>query len=251
MQTLLKKLKDFKLSGIVSNLEQRLNYANANKLSYIDFLELLCEDEFATRRDNNYKRRYNAAKLPLQKRLEDFDFSFQSSINEREINNLATCHFIKEKQNIVMIGNPGTGKTHLAIGIAMQALRKEYKVYFTTVSDMLYQLHISKADSSYHKKLQQIVNYDLLVLDELGFKTLPKYSTDDFFNVISKRHENKSTIITTNKNFTQWEDIFGDVSLTNAIVDRLIHFATVLDIKGISYRTKKNKILQKEGEKMG
>jgi len=220
MQELYKRLKEFKLSGMVQALDTRLLYARSKKLPYEEFLELLCEDERDSRRDNNYKRRYSLAKLPQQKKLEDFDFGFQASIDEREINDIASCKFITDKENIILIGDSGTGKTHLAISFALKALSKEYKVFFTTVSDMLYNLHISRADNSYYRKLQQLINYDLLVLDELGFKTLPKYSADDFFNVISKRYENKSTIITTNKEFESWNNIFEDEELTRAIVDR-------------------------------
>jgi DNA replication protein DnaC len=122
-----------------------------------------------------------------------------------------------------------------------------YKVYFTTVSDMLYNLHISKADNSYHKRLQQLISYDLLILDELGFKKLPKYSSDDFYNVISKRYENKSTIITTNKEIENWNDIFEEEVLTRAIIDRIMHHVHIFNIKGKSYRTKR---LKSEG-KMG
>jgi len=241
MQTIYKRLKEFKLSGMASGLEERIAYANLKKLSYQELLELLCEDEFNSRRDNNYKRRYSSAKLPAHKKLEDFDFNFQTSLDARQINDVATCKFIADKHNVVLIGDSGTGKTHLAIAFAIKALAKEYKVFFTSVSDMLYNLHISKADNSYHKKLQQLISYDLLILDELGFKSLPKYSTDDFFNVISKRYENKATIITTNKNFDKWNDIFEDEVLTKAIVDRVMHHATIFYIKGLSYRARKTK----------
>ena len=241
MQELCKNLREFKLSGMALTLEDRLSYAKSKKLPYEEFLELLCQDELDNRRDNNYKRRYSAAKLPSNKKLEDFDFSFQKSIDEREINDAATCKFIQEKHNIIFTGNSGTGKTHLSIGIALKALAKEYKVFFTTVSDMLYNLHIARADNSYHKKLQQLVSYDLLVLDELGFKTLPRYSVDDFFNVISKRYENNSTIITTNKDYENWNNIFEDEEMTRAITDRLIHHGKVIRITGPSYRTKRQK----------
>jgi DNA replication protein DnaC len=241
MQELYKKLRGFKLSGIVNTLEERLSYANSKKLLYEEFLELLCEDEIDNRRDNSYKKRKARAKLPNNKKLEDFDFGFQASIDEREINDLASCKFISAKDNLILIGSPGTGKTHLAIGFALKALAKEYKVFFTTVTDMLYNLHIAKADNSYHKKLQQLVSYDLLILDELGFKPLPRYSVDDFFNVISKRYENKSTIITANKDLESWNNIFGDEELTGAITDRIIHHGKLLKITGPSYRTKKLK----------
>lgn len=241
MQTLLSTLKEFKLSGIVSSLEERLIYAKSNNLSYKELLELLCEDEKNTRKDNGYQRRRKAAKLPTIKLLEDFDFSFQPSIDQRSISDIATCQFINSKENIILQGDSGTGKSHLAISFALKALEKEHNVFFTTVSDMLHSLHSSKVDNSYHKKIRMLANYDLLILDELGFKQLPKYSSDDLFNVISKRYEQKSTIITTNKEIDQWNDIFDDNMLTKAIVDRLMHHVTLFNIKGKSYRRKKNK----------
>ncbi len=247
MQALYKQLKEFKLSGMVLTLEERLSYANSKKLPYQELLSLLCEDESDNRRDNNYKRRLIAAKLPAHKKLEDFDFSFQPGLDERLINDIATCKFIEDKNNLILIGDSGTGKTHMAIAFALKALAKEYKVFFTSTADMLYNLHIAKADNSYYKKLQILISYDLLILDELGFKSLPKYSADDFFNVISKRYENKSTIITTNKNFTNWNDIFEDEVLTKAIADRVMHHAITIYIKGQSFRTRK----LKNEEKMG
>lgn len=244
MQTLLKNLRDFKLAGMASCLEERLSYAMTNNLSYQELLELLCEDEKSNRKDNNYRKRKNAAKLPAIKKLEDFDFSFQPSIEQRMVNELATCQFINAKENIILIGASGTGKTHLAISFGIKALAREYSVYFSTVSDLLYNLHVSKADNSYHKKLKQLINYDLLILDELGFKQFPKYSSDDFFSVISKRYENKATIITTNKELSEWNDIFDEEMLTKAIVDRLMHHATIFNIKGKSYRMKKSKNIE-------
>ena len=241
MQNLVSDLRSFKLSGMAFSLEERLIYAQTNKLSYREFLELLCDDEKGTRKDNNYKRRKNAAKLPSIKRLEDFDFAFQPTIDPKHISDLATCRFINTKENVILVGGSGTGKTHLAISLALKALSKEYSVYFTTVSDLLYNLHIAKADNSYPRKLKQIVAYDLLVLDELGFKQLPKYSSDDFFAIISKRYEHKSTIITTNKEIEQWNDIFDEEVLTRAITDRLMHYASIFNIKGKSYRMKKFK----------
>jgi len=241
MQEVLNDMKSFKLSGMVSSFSQRLSYAQNNKLGYQEFLSLLCEDEKSTRRDNNYRRRKNAAKLPASKKLEDFDFAFQPSIDAKIVNDLAVCNYIKNRENVVLIGDSGTGKTHLAIALSNKALAHEYSVYFTTVSDMLYNLHIAKADNSYHRKIKQLISYDLLILDELGFKQLPKYSADDFFNVISKRYENKSTIITTNKNFEDWNEIFADDLLSRAIIDRVMHHAHILHIKGKSYRMNKSK----------
>jgi DNA replication protein DnaC len=238
IQKLKHNFRGFKLSGIVNSLEERISYANDNSLSYIEFLELLCEDETNSRRDNSYKKRYHKAKLPAYKNIEDFDFSFQPSIDKKLINDACTCQFIADKKNLIFIGNPGTVKTHLSIAIGIKALMKGHKVLFTSTSEMLRQLHMSKADNSYYNKINEYVSPELLVLDELGFKKLSNYSADDFFEVISKRYEQSSTIITTNKTFDQWGDIFDDNILASAIKDRVVHHANIFQIKGPSYRAK-------------
>ena len=235
MQKLITKLKSFKLAGMVNSLEARMVYANNNSISHSQFLELLCEDESNNRSGNNYNKRVYKAKLPALKTIEDFDFNFQTSIDKKQISDAVTCQYIEEKRNIIFIGNPGTGKTHLSISLGLKALLKEYKVLFTTVSDMLYKLHISKADNSYYKKLDEYLSPNLLIMDELGFKKIPDYSGSDFFDVISKRYEKGSSIITTNKSFEQWNDIFSDGILSSAILDRVVHHSRIFRINGPSY----------------
>lgn len=247
METLRKTLRDFKLAGMLMTLEERIAYANDKQLSYQQFLEFLCEDEANNRKDNSYKKRYIKAKLPAHKTIEDFDFAFQPSLDKKLINDALTCQFIKEKRNIIFIGNPGTGKSHLSTAIALRALSKNFKVIFITVAELLYQLHIAKADNSYYKKLNEYLTPDLLVLDELGFQKFPQYSVDDFFEVISKRYEKGSLIITTNQPFDQWSTIFGDTILAEAILDRVIHHSIVFTIKGPSYRSK---VVKKKEEDM-
>lgn len=238
MQTLKTRLREFKLSGIYNSLETRLEYANDKSLSYKEFLTLLFEDEHNNRVDNGYKKRYSKAKLPSHKTVEDFDFGFQPSIDKKIINDCLTCNFVKENRNIVFIGHPGTGKSHLSIAIGITALSKGYKVLFTSVSEMLHDLNAAKADNSYYKKVNHYLTPDLLILDELGFKKLPNYSADDFFEIISKRYEKGSVVITTNKSFEKWGEIFADHVLASAILDRIVHYSTVFEIKGPSYRTK-------------
>jgi DNA replication protein DnaC len=238
MNAIKNQLRDFKLSGIYQSLEERLVYAKEKSLSYVDFLGLLLEDETNNRRDNSYKKRYSKAKLPAHKTIENFDFSFQPSIDKRIVNDCLTCQFVNEKKNIVFIGNPGTGKSHLSLAIAISALKKNYKVMFTTTAQMLNDLHVSKADNSYTKKLDFYLAPDLLIIDELGFKKIPNYSADDFFEIISRRYEHGSVIITTNKPFEQWGDIFADNILASAILDRIVHYSEIIKINGPSYRQK-------------
>jgi DNA replication protein DnaC len=238
LSTLEKRLRDFKLSGILANLHERLAFANEKQVGYLEFLELLCDDEFNNRSQNSYKKRFARAKIPAYKTLEQFDFSFQPSINKKELNDAYTCQFIRNHANIIFIGNPGTGKTHLATAISLNAIAKGFKVLFTSVGEMLDNLHMSKADNSYYKRLQDYLTPDLLILDELGFKALPSYSADDFFDVIAKRYEKGSCIITTNKSFEQWGDIFTDNILASAILDRMVHHSHIFKINGPSYRAK-------------
>ena len=236
--TLMSRLRDFKLSGIHNSIEERLSYAQKKSLSYMEFLELLLEDEVNNRASNSYKKRYSKAKISVYKTIEDFDFAFQPSIDKRAVNDALTCNFIREKKNIVFIGNPGTGKSHLSTSIAINALKKGFKVMFTSVSEMLQTLHASKADNSYNQKVSLYLAKDLLILDELGFKKLPGYNADDFFEIISKRYEKGSVIITTNKPFEQWGEIFADNVLASAILDRIVHHSMVFKINGPSYRAK-------------
>jgi len=238
MQMIKKKLKDLKLAGIVFSLEERLSYAKDQSLSYLNFIDILLEDEISNRKNNSYKKRYLLSKFSSHKTIENFDFSFQPSIDKKIINDCLTCRFIREKRNIVFIGNPGTGKTHLSISIGIKALMKGFKVLFTSVAEMLQNLHISKADNSYNKKIDFYLSFDLLILDELGFKRLPSFSADDLFEIISKRYEKGSLIITTNKSFEQWGDILTDNVLASAILDRIVHYSEVIKINGPSYRRK-------------
>lgn len=239
---LLSKLGNLKLAGIAKTHEIRNKEAIERKLSYLEFLSLLIEDEINNRESNGFKKRKAQARLPHNRSLEDYDFAFQPKINKRQIFDLATCNFINKAENIIFMGQPGTGKTHLATAIGQKALMAGYKVLFTTVSDMIDTLHQGKADGTYHNKLNRYLSPDLLILDELGFKPLTQHTVHDFFEIISKRYENKSIIITSNKSFEEWDIIFSDKVLATAIIDRLVHHCHPILIKGDSFRVKEHRI---------
>jgi len=234
-------LRSLKLAGMANTFEIRNKEAIERKLAYTEFIELLLEDEVSNRESNSFKKRMGKSHLPHKKTLEDYEFNFQPNINKKLIFDLATSKFIEKNENIILMGQPGTGKTHLAASIAQKALIAGYKVLFTTVSEMMDTLHKSKADGTYYKKIEYYFKPDLLVLDELGFKPLSQHTVHDFFEIISKRYERKSIIITSNKSFDEWDSIFFDKVLATAIIDRLVHHCHPIFIKGESYRVKEHK----------
>lgn len=239
---ILTRLKDLKLSGIVKTLDVRNEEALKSSMSYMEFIELLINDEVLNRQTNGANKRFQKAHFPQHKTLEEYNFNCQPAISKRFIYNLATCEFIRKKENIAFIGPPGTGKTHLAIAIGVKAISQGYKVLFTTVNEMLEELYISRADNSFQQKLRFYTSPDLLILDELGLKRLNQNSVDDFYEVVSRRYEKGAIIVTSNKVFEEWGRIFYDPVLATAILDRFVHHCHFVVIKGESYRMK-----QREG----
>jgi len=234
-----KKLKEYRLSGMIQTLEMRLQQATEDKLGYTEFLGLLLEDETNKRSDNKHARLYRGAHLPFEKDLEDFDFTFQPMLKKQDILELATLRFLDKKANILFLGQPGTGKTHLSVALALKALGYGKTVLFTSVWEMITQLQQSRADYSYQKKIQTYLKPDLLILDELGYRSMAESTVEDFFEIVSRRYEKGSIIITTNRAVNEWDKVFIDKTLTTAVVDRLLHHCSVIEIKGESYRFKK------------
>lgn len=250
MEKIKEKLKQLRLSGAITSLETRNQYALENKISYMDFLELLLEDEWAIRQSNAYQHRLIQSKLNEQKRLDNYDFTWQPELDKKMIMDLAACRFIPEKHNVVLMGKPGVGKTHLANALGLEAIKKGYKVLFTHANNLIDQLHRSKADGKYQSMLAKINKIDLLIIDELGFRKIPQNGMDDFFEIIRGRYELGSIIITTNRNFKDWGSLFGDKVMASAIIDRIVHHATIIRITGNSYRIKNYKDEITEDEKI-
>lgn len=234
--TLDQKLKALHLSGIRKSLDMRIEQAIRDQLSYSEFMELLVHDEILNRTNNGNHKRMQQARFPQHKTVEEFNFNYQASINRQTIYALGTCEFIRKKENIAFIGPPGTGKTHLAIALGVKAVIQGYSVLFSTVNDMLDDLYMSRADNSFQQKMRKYTQVDLLILDELGLKKLNQTSVDDFYEVIAKRYERCSTIVTSNKTFEEWGRILYDPVLASAILDRFVHHCNFIVINGDSYR---------------
>jgi DNA replication protein DnaC len=234
--SLAKKIRGLNLAGIYKTASTRIDQAGRENLSHLEFLEVLINDEYLSRSRNRRERLMSNARFPQHKTLEEFNFPFQPSLNRNQIYGLATCEFIRKKENIAFIGGSGVGKSHISVAIGVNAVDQGYTVLFTSLSDMLEDLYMSRADNSFRQKLKKYVQPDLLIVDELGLKKLNQTSVDDFYEVISKRYEANSTIVTTNKQFDEWGYIFYDPLLASAILDRFVHHCSFVIIDGPSYR---------------
>ena len=207
-----------------------------NDKSYADFLLELLKNESLQRQENNQKRRIKAAKYPYVKTIDEYDLSRLKHVKEPYIWELASCDYIDKNQNVVMIGNPGTGKTHLAIGLGMKACMNGYSVKFYTAATLATEL----VEASDYKRLikleRQLASIDLLIIDELSYLSFNRHQSDLLFKVISDRSEKGSIIITTNLEFSKWTELFDNPTMVSALVDRITFRSHVLNMNGDSYR---------------
>jgi DNA replication protein DnaC len=239
MEILSENLSYLKLLSIKENFVDATNKAAKKKISHLDFLIDLIETEVARRKDNAVVRRIKNARLPYPKSLDQFQWSHPTKINRQQIENLFHLNFLERKENVVFLSSPGMGKTHLAISLANKACQKGYSVLFASAVEIINQLSAARAINSLDKALTKYTKVQLLVIDELGYLPVDKLGADLLFQVISQRYERGSMVITSNRPFKKWAEIFNNDSIvTSAILDRILHHCEPIIIEGQSYRMK-------------
>jgi DNA replication protein DnaC len=235
---IVQQLRVLKLPGIRDHLDQRIMEAQANNLSHAEFLSMLLTDEFDERTSRKIARMLRRADLGKEMTLETFDFSFNPSINAKQIKALASCRFIERAEGVFFLGPTGTGKTHLAKALAHQACRMLFSVGYYTFHQLFAELATSDLQNRLHIFLKRLLKTDLLVIDDFAFKTIDQQSAERFYALVDGRFRSKSIILTSNRPMTDWQKLFPDPIIANAILDRLAHTSHQIVIKGQSYRKK-------------
>jgi len=219
-------------------LGELLAEAEANELSYLHFAQRLSSFEATARTRTRVSRYFKQARFPADKPLEGFDFRHQTTITKRQVNALLDFGFVDQRENLVFIGPPGVGKTHLAIGIGQKAVQAGYKVLFRTALDLIEDLELAEMKGELKKRLSQLGKYDVLIIDELGYLPMTRQARYNLFQLINNLYEFRSIILTTNKDFTCWGEFFHDDNVAVPIIDRVIHHSHIFMLGGESYRLK-------------
>lgn len=233
-------LKRLRLPSILRQYRKLASQAAEGNLTHEQFLHLIIEQEVQTREQNTLKQRIRQARFPAEKTLSQFDFSAAPNLNKPLLLKLAQGEYLSKAENIVLLGNSGTGKTHLATALGLEACRQGKKVAFYTAADLVTLLVETNAQYQLSRLENRLKKLDLLIVDELGYLTLDENGVKLLFHVLASRYEKHSTIITTNLPFEQWETVFGDRTMTAALVDRLTHHCHLVEINGDSYRFKQS-----------
>jgi DNA replication protein DnaC len=234
-------LKDLKLPAIAAHWQRLSAEAERKRQPYADYLSDLVHHEVLQRRENRIRRRIQDARFPVLKTLDAFDFAAQASLDRELVLDLFQCRFVEDHSNVVLIGGVGTGKTHLGIALAIACCQREYRVRFTTAAELTNALVEAKGEKRLSRKLEQMARYDVVCLDELGYVPFDKVGAELLFSFITKVYEKRSLIVTTNLPFARWTEVFLDATAAAAVIDRIVHHATVLKTEGSSFRLRSAK----------
>jgi DNA replication protein DnaC len=226
------------LTSLLTALPELLQHAEANELSYLHYTQLLLEHEIKQRHDKRLALNRRKAGFPVEKYLESFDYRHQATITKRQVNQLLDFEFIDNRHNLIFIGPPGVGKTHLSIGLGLKAIDAGYKVLFASALTLVEGLELAELKGELKKKINALCKYDLLIIDELGYLPMNRQGNYNLFQLINALYEYRSIILTTNKDFTAWGEFFVDENVAVPIIDRLIHHSKIFMLGGESYRLK-------------
>lgn len=232
-------LKHLRLSGLLSTLPDRVSYASGNKLSHLEFLELLLSDELERRREGALERRLQNARVGRDEVMERFDWDAKITVDRNRLKALMGLEFIDQKENVIFTGPVGVGKTFLSNALAHAACRRGKNVLVKKAAKMFKDLYAARADNSLDRELTKLVTPELLVIDDFGLERLTPEQAHDFYEIVSERYERSSTIITSNRHVDEWMALFDDTILANSTLDRIAHNAHQVIIEGDSYRRKK------------
>lgn len=235
---LLNNLDYLNLQNIKNNLDKYIDLVNDKEKNFVDSLYELTNMEVGFVKDKRMNASIKVANFPYFKTLDDYDFSFQPSINKEKILDLKNLRFIENNENILFVGSPGVGKTHLATAIGVETTKNRKLTYFINCNDLIDNLKRAYNENRLEARIKFYCKYKVLIIDEMGFLPIDDLGANILFQLINKRYEKSTTIITTNKTFAKWPEVFGDPVLANAILDRLLHHSIVFTINGRSYRTK-------------
>lgn len=237
-QQAIQQLEYLKLKQMVTHLNEVVDFSVHNQLSFMDTLVKLISYEIDVREQNMIEAMVKVGAFPHKKELMDFDFTFQPSVNRQQILDFSSLRFLEANENIVFLGPSGVGKTHLATSIGIAAAKKRTSTYFIKCHDLIQNLKRAKLENRLETRLKHYTKYKLLIIDEIGYLPIEPEDAKIFFQLIDMRYEKRSTIFTTNVNFKAWDEVFREPKLANAILDRILHHATVVTIVGESYRLK-------------
>ena len=231
-------------------IDNYLERAIADKVNIVDVLDHIFSTEAKAKKGRAVENQIQMSGFPFKKTMEMFDFSFQPSIDKSQIDELCTMRFIETKENVVFLGTPGVGKTHLAVALGILAAQHRFSTYYINCNTLIEQLNKAHFENRLVERLKHFAKYRVLIIDEIGYLPMDIQGANLFFQLVAKRYEKNTTILTSNKMFSQWNEVFSDLTIASAILDRILHHCTVINIKGESYRLKERKEFMKQKEKV-